>query len=128
MSRGGSLKSSYSSHTYRESLHEKPAFYIVMFLLLATLIIGVISLVKSNQITGAATTNTIDINNFLQKLTSHDEMKSYVDVAPLNVIQINNNNFANLQAQIAGLDSTFIGSFFVQYSDFIAVYDYGGIL
>ena len=125
MAKGGSSKSSYSSYTYREPLHEKPLFHVVMFLLLvATLIVSVFALVKTNQITGAVVADTINVNDFLRKLTSHDETKAYVGVSPLNIIQINNNNLANLQSQIAGLDSSYVGNFIVQYTDAVVIYDY----
>ena len=66
----------------------------------------------------------INTQDFLNKLTAHDQMRAYVGIAPLNIIQITNNNIANLQAQIDGLDRSFIGSFIVQYTDVIAIYDY----
>tara|TARA_Y100000294_G_scaffold176749_1_gene200074 strand:- start:921 stop:1583 length:663 start_codon:yes stop_codon:yes gene_type:complete len=125
MAKGSSLKSSHSSYTYRELFHEKPVFHAVMFLLLlATLTISVIALIKTNQITGAVVADTVNVNDFLQKLTSHDETKAYVGVSPLNIIQVNNNNIANLQSQITGLDSSYIGDFIVQYTDAIVIYDY----
>jgi len=60
----------------------------------------------------------------LQPNLKHDEMKSFVGVAPLNIIQINQNNIANLQTQISGLDSSYIGSFLVQYTNAIVIYNY----
>ena len=86
---------------------------------------GILILLKTNQITGAAVAQqTISIEDFLSKLTSHPEAQAYVGVSPLNVIQINNNNLPNLQAQIAGLDTSYLGSFLVQYADAIVIYDY----
>jgi hypothetical protein len=120
---GGSLKSDYSS--YREPFHETPAFqYIQLLLIIATLAVGVIILINTNQITGVDVAQTINTNDFLSKLTSHDETKAYVGVAPLNIIQVNNDNIANLQTQINGLDASYIGDFVIQYTDAIVIYDY----
>ena len=51
-------------------------------------------------------------------------MKNYVGVAPLNIIQVNNNNIANLQAQVNWLDLSYIWNFIIQYADKIVIYDY----
>ena len=120
MIRGGILTSSSG-----KPFPEKPIFhYITLTAVILTLIVSIFALVNIYQLKKSLTPRAIKINDFLKKLTSHNEMKSYVGVAPLNVIQINNNNFANLQAQIAELDVSYIGNFFVQYSDRIVVYDY----
>jgi len=121
MVRGGSLKSS----SYEEPIHEKPIFhYIIIILIIATLTISTIALVNTNQLKDALVPQTVSVEDFLKKLTSHDEMKSLVGISPLNIIQVNNNNIANLQSQINGFDSSYIGSFLVQYSDAIVIYDY----
>lgn len=67
---------------------------------------------------------TIPVEEFLEKLTSHESMSSFVDVAPLNIVRISQENFQNLQAQIQGIDSSFIGNFLVQYQDAMVIYDY----
>jgi len=122
----GGLK--YSSSYYREPFHEKPAFqYLKLLLITATLVVGIMILIQSNGISGAVvtgTSTTIDVNDFLAKLTSHPETGAFVGVSPLNIIQINSNNMANLQSQISGLDISHLGSFIVQYTDAIIVYDY----
>ena len=99
----GGIGSGFTS-SYREPLHEKGVFqYIKLVLIIATLVVGILILLKMNQITGAAVAQqTISIDDFLSRLTSHPEAQAYTGVSPLNVIQINNNNLANLQAQIAG--------------------------
>lgn len=122
----GGIKSGYNSY-YREPFHEKAGFhYLLLLLVLVSLALSVFVLFNAGQITGAvaADAQTISINDFLARLTAHPEASNYVGVSPLSVIQINNNNFANLQTQIAGLDASYIGSFLVQYSDAIVVYDY----
>lgn len=129
MARGDNTKlsSSYTpSYSYHNAhLFEKPAFqYILTFSILATLIISIIALVNVYQLKKTIIPKTINVNDFLKKLTSHNEMKGYVGVAPLNIVQINNNNFANLQSQINGLDASFIGNFIIQYTDRIVIYDY----
>ena len=125
--RGGRLKSSryasYSSHS--EPLHEKPIFhYIIVLLIIATLAVGILALINTYQLKKALIPKRVDINDFLKKLTSHDEAKDYVGVIPLNIVQINNDNIANLQTQINGLDLSYIKDFIVQYADRIVIYDY----
>jgi len=126
MLKGGlRLNRSPAASTYYEPFHEKPAFqYIKLLLIIATLAVGVLILFNTNQITGAVVSQTISTDDFLSKLTSHDETRAYVGVAPLNIVQIDNNNLENLQTQINGLDTSYIGDFIVQYSDAIVIYDY----
>lgn len=115
--------SSYSSH--HTHIYEKPFFqYLIVLSIIATLIISIFSLINVYQLKKIIAPRTVNLNDFLKKLTAHAEMKSYVGVAPLNVIQINNNNLANLQTQINGLDTSHIGNFIVQYTDSVIVYDY----
>jgi hypothetical protein len=59
---------------------------------------------------------------FLAKLTAHDEAAPYKGVMPLNIIRIDSSNLPGLQAQISGLDVSFIGSYIVQYKDRIFIY------
>ena len=126
MLKGGlRLNRSPAASTYYEPFHEKPVFqYVKLLLIIATLAVGVLILINTNQITGAVVSQTVNTNDFLSKLTSHDETRAYVGVAPLNIVQIDNNNLENLQTQINGLDTSYIGDFIVQYSDAIVIYDY----
>lgn len=125
MTRGDSMRQSTTYHNSDPHLFEKPFFqYVLVFSIIATLIISVVSLVNVYRLKSTIAPTTININDFLKKLTSNEEMKGYVGVAPLNVIQINNNNLGNLQTQISGLDTTYLGNFIVQYTDKIVVYDY----
>ena len=128
MARGDSAKSSTGySGSSAANLHEKPAFHYAVILLVAvTLIVSVLALVNTYQLKKVIIPKTIDANDFMKKLTSHAEMKGYTGVAPLNVLQINQNNIANLQSQISGLDASYLGSFVVQYTDRIVIYDYDG--
>ncbi|MBI2649861.1 hypothetical protein HYX04_00945 [Candidatus Woesearchaeota archaeon] len=120
MARGDTSYSSHDTH-----LFEKPAFqYFIVLSIIATLVVSIFALVNTYQLKKVIVPRTVNVNDFLKKLTSHDEMKGYVGVSPLNIIQINNNNFANLQAQISGLDQSYVGNFIVQYTDRIAIYDY----
>jgi len=114
-----------SSSSYGTHLYEQPIFqHIIVLAIISTLILSVFSLVNVYQLKKSLLPRTINVNDFLKKLTSHNEMKGYVGVAPLDIIQINNNNFANLQTRINGLDVTYMGNFVVQYADRVAVYDY----
>ena len=92
--------------------------------IIISLIISIFSLVNTYQIKKIVVPRTISSTDFLKKLTSHADMKGYVGTAPLNIVQISSNNFANLQPQINGLDASYIGNFLVQYADRIVVYDY----
>ena len=129
MARGDSLRqnSSYSSSRISDDTHlfERPFFqYLIVFSIIATLILGIVAVANIYQLKKSLVPRTISVNDFLKKLTTHKEMKSYVGASPLNIVQISNNNFANLQSQINGLDITFIGSFIVQYTDRVVIYDY----
>jgi|TARA_B100001964_G_scaffold228672_1_gene280096 hypothetical protein len=120
---GRSVKSGYAQSSY-SSLSPKPILqYILIVLVIASLAISILALFNVNELKKSLPT-MINTQDFLNKLTAHDQMRAYVGIAPLNIIQITNNNIANLQAQIDGLDRSFIGSFIVQYTDVIAIYDY----
>lgn len=124
MVKGEGFKPS-QSYVYREPLHEKPVLhYLLLVLVIASLVVGILALYNVAKLKDSITPKTVNVNDFLAKLTAHPEMKNYIGVAPLNMIQINNNNLANLQAQINGLDASYIGSFIIQYTDAIVVYDY----
>lgn len=120
------VSSTYShSSTYFVPFHEQPIFhYLLVFLVIAGLIVSVVALVNVSQLKKSLIPKTISINEFLKKLTAHPEMKAYVGIAPLNMVQINSNNFANLQSQISGMDISYIGNYIVQYTDRIVVYDF----
>ena len=108
-----------------QHLFERPAFqYFIVFSIIATLIISAFSLAFVYQLKKILIPRTINTNDFLKKLISHEEMKPYIGSSPLNIVQINSNNFASLQSQISGLDGSYIGNFIVQYRDGIVLYDY----
>ena len=126
MARGDRLKlSSGISSSYKRPFHEKPFFHYLLFIVvIATLVVSSATLYNVYQLKQFLVPTKIDTNDFLAKLTSHDEMGKYGGVAPLNVIQITRNNIANLQTQITSLDTSYIGAFLVQYTDAIVIYDY----
>src|SRR3989338_8344134 len=117
----GELKPMASYTAAKENLGMN---YVLILLVVVSLIVSTATLVYVYKIKTAVIPQTINLEDFLKKLTAHEEMKGYVGVAPLNVIQINNNNFANLQQQISGLDVSYVGSFILQYTDRVVVYDY----
>ena len=98
------------------------------FLLYIALTISLIALLLSSYnfyaINKSYDDNSINLDEFLGKLTAHAEMGDYQTVSPINIIQVNSNNLATLSSQIAGLDETFIGDFIIEYTDKIIVYDY----
>ncbi|MBI3026522.1 hypothetical protein HYY70_00260 [Candidatus Woesearchaeota archaeon] len=125
MARGDVPKPSSSYDSGSEPLHQGQVFhYAIAVLLIATLVVSAIALTNIYQLKKFVIPKTVNVQEFLSKLTSNSEMKGLVGVAPLNIVQINNNNFANLQAQINGLDVSYVGNFIVQYTDRIVIYDY----
>lgn len=126
MARSGSNKTVPSStYYYTTRFHETSIFhYALIILVILSLAVSAIALVYTSQLKKALVPRTLSADDFLRRLTSHDEMKAYVGVAPLNIIQITDNNLANLQSQISGLDTSHVGSFIVQYNDRIVIYDY----
>jgi len=111
--------------SYSEPLHEKTFFqYVVILLIIGAFAFSLLAYLNTVYLRDTLVPKTIDVNDFLKKLTAHEEMGAFVGVSPLNIVQVNQNNIANLQTQINGLDSTFIGSFIVQYTDAIVIYNY----
>jgi hypothetical protein len=108
------------------SFHDVPPIvhYAILLLVIASVVLSTLAYVKVRAIEQSVVPQTIDIDDFLRKLTSHEETKALVGVAPLNIVQITQNNLGNLQSQISGLDTSYVGSYLVQYSDRIVVYDY----
>jgi len=106
---------------------EGTAFHIILIvLIIATLGVSVYSLMEIKSLKSApesATQSQMTLNEFLDKLTAHEELKNYKEIPPLNIIRIDNTNLANLQAQINGLDMSYIGKYIVQYTDRIVIYD-----
>ncbi|MBI2541341.1 hypothetical protein HYV80_01350 [Candidatus Woesearchaeota archaeon] len=126
MAKGEPLKPGYSFNSeHHAHIFERPAFqYIIVLSIIATFVISLLALANTYQLKKAIIPATVNANEFLKKLTSHPEMKGYVGTAPLNIVQVSDNNIANLQSQINGLDASYIGNFIVQYTDRIVVYDY----
>src|SRR3989344_2345591 len=93
--------------------------YLTLILVIISLAFSVWSFVKIAKIEKAAIPQTADIGKFLKKLTAHDEAREYEGVNPLNVVQVTQNNLGNFQAQIAGLDTSYVGSYLVQYANAI---------
>src|SRR3989338_5551607 len=115
MPKGDTKSSAASSYSYKVRFHETPVFhYLLIGFVVISLIVSAAALVYTSQLKKALVPRTIDANDFLKKLTAHAEMKAFTGIAPLNIIQINNNNLANLQSQISGIDSTYVGSFLIQ--------------
>ncbi len=115
----------HQDYGYNAHFYEKPIFqHIIILSIVFTLIVSIVTLANVMQIKKVAIPKTISTDDFLKKLTSHAEMKQYLGVAPLNIVEINSNNMANLQSQIAGLNSSYLGNFIIQYSDKVVIYDY----
>jgi hypothetical protein len=69
--------------------------------------------------------NTISVNDFLTKLTAHNELTKYRGIVPDTIVQINQQNLVTLAQQITGLDQSYIGAFIIQYPEEIIIYDLG---
>ncbi|MBL7056504.1 hypothetical protein ISS07_06325 [Candidatus Woesearchaeota archaeon] len=112
------------SKPYSEPLHEKPGFHYA--LAIVSVLALVLSIYALNSVNNLASLEQqqISVEDFLQKLTANEQMSSFVGVSPLNIVQVNVNNLPNLQAQIANLDTSYIGNFIVQYTDVLVIYDY----
>ena len=95
--------------------------YIILIICIISLVVSSTALYEIKKITQPA--QGIAMDQFLAKLTAHSELANYKTIPPLNVIKIDNANLANLQAQINGLDASFIGSYIVQYTDRLIIYN-----
>lgn len=95
--------------------------YLILIICIISLGISSYTLYEIKKATQPAP--SIAINQFLAKLTAHNELANYKNIPPLNIIRIDNTNLANLQAQINGLDTSFIGSYVVQYTDRLVIYN-----
>ena len=118
------------TETSSRNVYHKP-FYEIRYFQFTLAILVVLAVILSGaawyntyQLKKLLVPKTINTNDFLKKLTAHSEMQSFAGTPPINIVQINNNNFGNLQTQISGLDISHIGSFIVQFKDRIVVYDY----
>ncbi len=98
--------------------------YLTLVLVIVSLVFSAWSFVKIAEIEKAAIPATVDLGEFLGKLAAHEEAREYAGVNPLNVVQISQNNLGNFQAQIAGLDTSYLGSYLVQYANAIIIYDF----
>jgi len=98
--------------------------YTILIVCLLALGTSAYTLIQVNSIKSVLQPAGIAINEFLGKLTAHNELSDYKDIAPVNIVQITNNNIANLQSQIQGLDISYLGSYLVQYNDRIIIYDF----
>src|SRR3989338_7477220 len=104
----GELKPSSYTPYYTSAKDVSGMHYALLLLVVVSLIVSTATLFYVYKIKAAVVPQTINLEEFLKKLTAHEEMKGFVGVAPLNIIQINNNNFANLQQQISGLDVSYV--------------------
>lgn len=115
----------YSYGSADKKFSPPPALlYAVIVLVVASLAIGVYSLVGVNELKGKLLPRTINAGDFVGKLTAHAELSAYKGANPTNVVQITQQNLGQLQQQIVGLNIGHIGKFLVQYPDRIILYDY----
>jgi hypothetical protein len=100
--------------------------YLILIILAGTLGVSIYTLTEVRALKTVIIPETVSIEEFLQKLTSHDDLKNYKDIPPLNIMRIDSTNLGNLQAQINGLDATHIGKYIVQYTDRLVIFDFEG--
>ncbi|HLD42948.1 MAG TPA: hypothetical protein VJB08_03090 [Candidatus Nanoarchaeia archaeon] len=102
---------------------------ILGILVIASLGISVYNLVSikaapQNSITGAATSQQAqEVQEFLNQVTSIQGLEQYRNVNPLAIIQINEQNIAELQQQIAGVTNAHLGEIIIEYPNAIFIYD-----
>ena len=108
----------------RTRTHSKLHHSLLIICFLVLLGVSVYTLIQVNSIKTVLQPEGISVNEFLQKLTAHAELTDYKDIAPSNVVQITNNNIANLQGQIQGIDISYLGNYIVQYPDRIIIYNF----
>lgn len=102
----------------------KGVFYAILVICCLTLIVSFYTLNQMNSVKSTLQPAGTSVNEFLGKLTAHEELSAYKNMAPVNIVQITNNNIADLQAQIQGLDTSYLGSYIIQYSDRMIIYDF----
>ena len=122
---------SYSPSTFKPSAFKYSSyspppivFYALLFLVIASVGVGIYSVVEISQIKKTITPETIKVDDFLKKVTAHAELSAYKTTPPVNVVQINSANLPQLQSQIQGLNVNYIGKFLVQYQDKLVLYDF----
>ena len=118
------LRTEIGSSFKKKSFGSNNLLYVVLIVSVISLGVSIYTLSGMNGITGAVTGETIEVEDFMSKVTSHTELSGLGEVAPTNIVQINSNNLAQLQGQIEGLNVNHIGKFLIQYPDRIVVYDY----
>lgn len=121
----GGIGSGFTS-SYREPLHEKGVFqYIKLVLIIATLVVGILILLKTNQITGAAVAQqTISIEDFFAKLNAHPELSGLENEQPIGG-QLDANSLSTLQQQFPNVYANAkVGDFLLRYSTKLIIYDY----
>ena len=72
-------------------------------------------------ITGAASAQ--QVQELLNQFSSLQGLEQYKNVDPLTIVQINEQNMANLRQQIAGITNAHLGEFIIEYPDAIFIYD-----
>lgn len=117
-----SPQKSPSSKNPNFSIVSDKLLYVILIVAIFSLIISSYTLYELKF--SDNTDKTISLNDFLQKLTSNQELANYKGISPQNIITIDESNLPGLQTQIVGLDSSHIGKFIVQYDDRIVLYDY----
>ena len=87
--------------SYSEPLHEKTFFqYVVILLIIGAFAFSLLAYLNTVYLRDTLVPKTIDVNDFLKKLTAHEEMGAFVGVSPLNIVQVNQNNIASCVGHI----------------------------
>ena len=107
-----------------KGISSRNLMYVVLLVSLIGLGVSLYSISDINNIKNTLNPLTIEIDEFMTKITGHAELSDLNDVPPTNIIQVNTNNLANLQGQIQGLNVNHLGKFLVQYQDMVVLYDY----
>lgn len=97
--------------------------YLILIVCITSLVVSSYTLYEIKKQTQPAQQNT-QINEFLGKLTAHDELTNYENITPLDIIMVDSKNLENLRTQIKGINESFIGTYLVQYADRLVIYDF----
>lgn len=97
--------------------------HITLILLIIVLLISAYSLFQIHIIKKAIP-NPISIDEVLDKLMKHPDLKEYRDIVPVNFFQITQQNFRDLSLEIPGLGESYLGNFVVVFNNNVIIYDY----
>lgn len=95
--------------------------YATLVLVILSLVLSGMAYLKVNEIHNLAV--PADPQDIHRQLSNNEGAESLQGQNPLGVQEITAGNLATLQSQIAGLDTSYVGDYLVQYQGVIVLYD-----